>query len=658
MLLGIDTGGTFTDFVLFHEGRMRIHKVLSTPHAPEEAILQGIRELGVPLEGLRIVHGSTVATNAVLEGKGVRTALVTNRGFGDLMTIGRQNRPRLYDLQPPPRPVAVPPEAVVEAATRTHADGHTDPPLDTGELEAIRRRIEAIDPEAVAICLLFSFLDEGEERRIAEALGGARFVCRSSEVLPEYREYERAVATWLNASVGPLVSGYLGRLEGAVAPAALQVMTSDGGTLPARRAGRHGVRLLLSGPAGGLRGALFLAESAGEQRLMTFDMGGTSTDVALLEGSISLTTEGHVAHWPVAVPQVEMHTIGAGGGSIAWIDAGGALQVGPRSAGADPGPACYGRGGAEPTVTDANLVLGRLPADAALGGSLRLDRDAALAAVGRLGARLGLPPEQTAAGIVRVADEHMAQALRVISVQRGHDPRAYVLVSFGGAGGLHVCSLAERLRMSRAMVPLHAGVLSALGMLVAPPQRQASRTVVRRLDGLDEGEAEALVATLRGEAQRALSGDGIPPSAQHFEVHGELRYLGQSSTLTLPWQGVAASAEAFHAAHRRRFGHRLDHPVELVTLRVTARGESTPLSLQGERGEAGSPRPGSAKVWGLDRVPVYSRSELPEGMEIAGPAIVTDPVATTWVEARWRCRRDAAGNLLLWREEERPLAGC
>ena len=654
ILLGVDTGGTFTDFVLWREGRLATHKVLSTPSDPAEAILRGIADLGLDdpaaLRRLVVVHGSTVATNAVLEGKGVRTCFITNHGLGDLLTIGRQARERLYDLQPPPVPPPVPPEDCLETGGRLGAGGGVVEPLDDEALAALAAAVAERGPEAVAVCLLFSFLDDRFERAVEAAMPEGVFVSRSSEVLPEVREYERAVTTWLNAYVGPLMERYLQRLRRDLAGARLSVMQSSGGTIAAEQAGRGAVHLLLSGPAGGLAGARFAGAASGLTRLLTFDMGGTSTDVALVEGEPVLTTEGRVGRYPVAVPMVDMHTIGAGGGSIARVDAGGLLQVGPESAGADPGPACYGRGGRAATVTDAHVVLGRLPAAAFLGGRMRLDVDAARTAVGEVAAALGCGVEEAAAGIVRVADEHMARALRVMSVQRGIDPRELTLVSFGGAGGLHVCALAEALGMTRALVPVHAGVLSALGMLAAPRERRLSRSLVRPLDGLDPAEVEAAAAALAARGRAALAEEGIDPAAVSEAVSADLRYLGQAHTLTVPWSGPAGSAEAFHALHERRYGHRLEAPVELVTVRVTCRAPGTPLTLApAARGEGPEPA-AHARVAGFTGpVPVHDRAALPPGEVVEGPAVFTEPVATTWLAPGWRAEQDAAGNLVLRR---------
>lgn len=647
--LGVDTGGTFTDFVLFDGARLRVHKVLSTPDAPERAILQGIRELGLALDGLRVVHGSTVATNAALEGKGVRTAYIANRGLADVLTIGRQARRELYNLQPAPVAPPVPRELCWEVGARVGADGTRVAALTAADRAALLALIERHRPEAVAINLLFSFLDDSDERAIEAWLPADLFVARSSDVLPEYKEYERGIATWLNAWVGPRVAGYLERLNAALAPAPVAVMQSSGGTVSAALAGRRAVHLLLSGPAGGLMGARAIGRQGGHARLLTFDMGGTSTDVALVDGAIRLTAEGRIGPWPVAVPMVDMHTIGAGGGSIARLDSGGVLAVGPESAGAAPGPACYGQGGQVATVTDANLVLGRLLPDAFLGGAMRLDAVAARQAVARLAAQTGVAVEAAAAGVIAIANEHMAQALRVISVQRGVDPRNYVLVSFGGAGGLHVCALAEALGMARALVPVHAGVLSAFGMLVAPPSRQLSRTLTGVLEAVGaaaiEGELQALTAQGRAE----LEAEGVDAAAIAAAFSLDLRYQGQSYTLSLPWQGLADTRTAFEALHARRYGHRLDAPVELVTVRCGLQGPALDVRLP-PLAAGPDAEPTHTTVAGHTRpVPVYARAALRPGQRFAGPALVTETVATTWLPADWSCSVDEVGNLLLER---------
>ena len=649
--LGVDTGGTFTDFVCVSDsGELRVHKVLSTPDAPERAILQGIGELGLDLGDLQLVHGSTVATNAVLEGKGVRTVYVTNSGFADLLTIGRQQRERLYDLQPQRPSPPVPAELCVEVPCRIDSDGRQVGVLTDAALHALGDTLSRLEPEAVAVNLLFSYLDPGVEARIAEVVPEGAFLSLSSRVLPEIREYERGMATWLNAWIGPRVAGYLRRLGRELGSVPMSVMQSSGDTVAATQAAEHAVRMLLSGPAGGLVAAREIGRLCGEDRLLTFDMGGTSTDVALVESAPRLTTEGRIGRYPVAVPMVDMHTIGAGGGSIAWLDTGGMLQVGPQSAGADPGPACYGRGGTSAVVTDANLVLGRLQPDAFLGGSMALDRAAAERALAALAEPMGCDMLQAAQDIVAVANEHMAQALRAISVRRGVDPRDHRLVSFGGAGGLHVCALADQLEITRAIVPVHGGVLSALGMLAARPGRQLSRSLLMPLQGAVDDEIDGRLVALREQGVDELVAEGFAAADIHASPGVDLRYVGQSYTLNLPWHGGVATSAAFHAAHEARYGHRLDLPVELVNLRqsvqVPGRGVSLP---DWPAGEPAAPH-AHCDVAGIDgEVPRFRRLNLAQGQRVIGPALIEETVATTWLASGWSLDVDRVGNLLLER---------
>jgi N-methylhydantoinase A len=652
-LLGVDTGGTFTDFALYDGAAIRTHKVLSTPHAPEQAILRGISELGIDLRRdaarLRIVHGSTVATNAVLEGKGVRTAYIANRGLGDVLTIGRQARDALYDLQPPRKPPPVPRELIMEVNARVAADGTELEAPAPAELDALRRTLERLAPRAVAINLLFSYLNDATERAIESVVPAGMFVSRSSDICPEYREYERGVVTWLNAWIGPLMERYLSRLAAAVAPARVSVMQSSCGTVDAARAGRIAVRLLLSGPAGGVVAARAAGARAGHARLLSFDMGGTSTDVALIDGDVQLTTEGRVAGYPVAVAMVDVHTIGAGGGSIALVDAGGVLHVGPQSAGADPGPACYGRGGTQPTVSDANLVLGRLRADAFLGGAMRLNMDAARAALHPVASVLNLTIEQAALGIVRIANEHMTRALRVMSVERGLDPRDFTLVCFGGAGGLHVCDLADALGMRRALIPANAGVLSALGMVLAPPSRTLSRTVARLLRSLAEHEIDALFAALIDAGRAELLAEGVDDAALTIVREVDLQYRGQSHPLTLAWRDAAQAEAQFHALHERRYGHRLAHDVELVGVRAHVRGKAESLHLRAPSPSIVAERR-QVRLHGVDEVvPLIARSALAPDEVLPGPALIIEPVTTTFVTKQWEAGQDVGGNILLRR---------
>lgn len=537
-LLGIDTGGTFTDFIVYENGQLTTHKVLSTPKAPERAILQGIEELGLDTSNLAIVHGSTVATNALLEGKGVSTAYITNFGLADVLSIGRQTRKELYNLQPEKKAPPVASEYCLETGGRISASAEVIEPLTHLQLEQLVLQIKKLAPKAVAINLLFSYLDDEAEKRIAEVMPESTFVSLSSEVLAEYKEYERGIATWLNSYVGPLVQNYLQRLQDALPEASIAVMQSAGGTIAAKLAGQQAVHMLLSGPAGGLAAAKFMGDITSRQGLLTFDMGGTSTDVAMIDGDLQLTNEGEIAGYPVAIPMVDMHTIGAGGGSIASIDAGGLLQVGPESAGADPGPACYGKDGKLATVTDANLILGRLRADVFLGGDMQLDIAAAKNAIEPLAKKLKLSTEETAEGIIRIANEHMAHALRIMSVQRGIDPGELSLVSFGGAGGLHVCALADALAMRQAIVPRYAGVLSALGMLVAPRARQLSQTFTHVLNALSHKDIEQRFSLLLQQGIEALKEEGVAEKDIIAEYSLDCRYVGQSYFLNVKWNDI------------------------------------------------------------------------------------------------------------------------
>ncbi len=665
MLLGIDAGGTFTDFVLVQfepSVSLTVHKTLSTPDAPERAILDGIRAMGLESDlragALQLVHGSTVATNAVLEGKLARTAFISNHGFGDMLQLARQVRPELYALETPAIAPPVPPELCLETGGRLAADGSVVLPLSQAELDALSQRILALAPDAVAINLLFSFLDDSFEREVEaaiNALPGKRFVSRSSKVLPEYKEYERGIATWLNAALGPVISGYLGALQRELGNASLQVMQSSGETMSADRAAQSAVNLLLSGPAGGLTAIGYLAQQLGESKFISFDMGGTSTDVALLDGKMRTSNESSIANYPIAVPMVDMETIGAGGGSIAYVDTGGMLQVGPRSAGADPGPACYDRGGVEPTVSDANLLLGRLRVDSALAGDLKLNIDSARASIEPLAREIGLTIEETALGIIAIANEHMAKAIRLISVNKGYNPQDFILASFGGAGGLHVCALAEAMGMKKALVPIHGGVLSALGMVVADQGRQFSKTLNLNTQLIDEAALEAQFAQLEQKGIEQLTSEGLQASLLVARRSADLRYRGQSYTLNIDWDTLSHALDAFAQLHRQRYGYTHEAEIELLTIRVNVSTEKVafPLPRLIEKPDCNKLR--YCKVYGeVEQAKLLARAELQPGELIEGPAIITEYSATTFVATGWSAVADEFGNLRLRRSGERP----
>lgn len=660
-ILGIDAGGTFTDFVCLEfspEPRLSIHKTLSTPAAPEQAILNGIQQMGLldklKRGGLHIIHGSTVATNAALEGNTARTAFITNYGFGDMLMLARQTRPKLYALEFPPQEAPVPADLCLETGGRLAADGSLLESLSREELEQLISSLRKLEPEAVAINLLFSFLDSRYEEDIANAISDAGLpvlVSRSSEVLPVYREYERGIATWLNASLGPVIQGYLSRLQAGLGNCSLQIMQSSGETIAAGKAAKSAVHLLLSGPAGGLTAMQYLGEQISTPKIISFDMGGTSTDVALLNGDIATTTEGRIGPYPIGVPMVDMHTIGAGGGSIAYVDSGGMLQVGPRSAGAQPGPACYGQGGVEATVTDANLVLGRLVADVSLAGNLQLDRNLAIDAVSKIADQIGLSVEETALGIVSVANEHMARAIREISVNRGHDPADFVLASFGGAGGLHVCALAEAMQMGQAIVPNRGGVLSALGMLVAPRGRQFARTVNSGTEATASAGLENEFAELAEMGKSELLGEGLSAGSLRYQNSADLRYKGQSYTLNVPWENMQQAINAFQEKHRQRYGYDMAVAIEIVNLRVTVTAEDVRFQLPAQQEAGACNKPRYTEVYGQAQpAQLLARDELTQDSNIDGPAVIHEYAATTYVAQGWHGRVDSLGNLILNRK--------
>jgi N-methylhydantoinase A len=637
MLLGVDVGGTFTDAVLaLEDGTLVTAKAPSTPEDQSRGVMAAI---DAALERAQrgaddveaFAHGMTVATNALLEGKGARTALVATEGFTDVVALGRQARADLYRLcAAHPAPLA-PPERRIAARERCTPDGVLRPLENLDEVVAAVRECGA---EAVAVCLLHAYAHPEHERALGEALGEDVHVSLSHEVVGTFREFERAATTEVDASLSPLLARYLRALARAADEAHLpepSIMQSSGGLASLELAARHAALTVLSGPAGGAAAAALIAAQSGLADLLCFDMGGTSCDVCVVDGGRVRETAGReVGGRPLALPMVDIHTVGAGGGSIGWRDAGGALRVGPRSAGADPGPACYGRGGTEPTVTDANLVLGLLDPDAELAGGVKLDIDAAQRAVGALAAALDLEPDECAQGIVRVANTEMIRALRVMTVERGVDPRGYALLAFGGAGGLHATAIADELEIDRVVAPRAAGVLSALGLAVAERRADARRTVLGREAPVDELAAEA----------RALLGD----EQAETRVAYDLRYRGQSFELTVSGDDPR---EAFEAAHEERYGYREpDGEVELVTVRVSAvrPGPEITLAAGGEASEATGTRATSLG----DETAIFA-GELAPGTELQGPAIWQGPESTLAVPEGWGGTVDEAGTVVLER---------
>jgi N-methylhydantoinase A len=635
--LGIDVGGTFTDAVLVSADRLVTAKVLSTARQ-EEGVVAASREVleraGVePGDVTHFVHGSTVATNALLERRLARTALVTTKGFRDLLFLGRQARPNLYRLHEAPTPPVVERRLCVEVDERMGPEGVIRE-LDEASVERAAKRLARARVEAVAVCLLFAFRDPAHEARVAKLLRDAlpdAFVVASHEVAAEVREFERATTATVDAALGPPTGRYLGRLRRATEEAGLpepHVMLSSGGVATLEQAAEHPAGMLLSGPAGGAVAARIVTEPPA----LGFDMGGTSCDTFFLaEGGTEseLTVQRQVAGLPVRLPMVDIHTVSAGGGSIAWVDSGGALRVGPHSAGADPGPACYGRGGERPTVTDANLVLGRLPAESPIAADLKLDVDAARAALESLD--IG-SAEEAAEGVVAVAVNAMVQALRVVSVERGHDPAGASLLAFGGAGPLHACELATQLGATRVLCLPASGVLSAVGLAAAERRRDVSRSLLQPLaeaSGLDE-----LVAELAGDAEQIRGA-------------ADLRYEGQSFELLIPFEDAAELEEAFHAEHERRYGHAdRDRAVELVTLRAAAVAPGAEVTLKATGDVERSRR---TVRWDGEEVEaeVLTGDGLPPGTKVEGPAIVEFPETTCLIPPGWRGEADEHGILTL-----------
>ncbi len=684
--IGVDTGGTFTDIVLHINDTLFTHKVLSTPQNPAHAVIQGVAEIlcmhDIDAQQVEVVHGSTVATNALLERRGARIALVTTKGFEDILEIGRQARPNLYDFSAERPAPLVPAERRFGILERTLHTGDIQTEVKLDELDALATQLAALELDAIAICFLFAYVNPQNEQVVREHLSSRLEVpvsC-SHEVLPEYREYARFSTTVANAYIRPTLERHLSTLiEAKQFPKALRLMLSNGGSVSGKifqsspqtenlpyKGESAGIRTVLSGPASGVLGAFQIAKTAGYNQIITFDMGGTSTDVSLCSNGIALTTESTISGLPIKVPLIDIHTVGAGGGSIANVDIGGALRVGPESAGADPGPICYGNKGEHITVTDANLFLGRIAATQFLGGTMSLDIHRARTYIEKFASDLGISPLQTADGILKVANATMERAVKVISVERGFDTRDFTLVSFGGAGGLHAAFIAENLGIGTVLIPPNGGLLSAYGMLFAEVVKDYSRTVLWHLE---KSNAENLVEALNNEFNKLLNRAETEMKTEGFTLDQlkitrslDIRYAGQSYELNIPYtDAINASAEAiqtfterFHAAHAQRFGYaRTDAPSEVVNLRLTALGETNKPLIQPiqpadtDTSEACITQ--TQVVFENETVPtdLYRRELLRPGNCITGPAIVTEFSATTIIPPNFSAIVDPYQNLIL-----------
>jgi N-methylhydantoinase A len=676
--IGVDVGGTFTDLALWDDerGALAVFKLPSVSHDPARGILDGLQTLvareGVLPEALTfIAHGTTVATNALLEGKGARTGLLTTRGFRDLLEIARQKRPHLYDLQADKPPPLVPRFLRREVRERLAWDGTVVEKLSLDDVKEALDALQAEDVEALAVCFLYSFVDPTHERLVAAEIRARfpeAFVSLSSEVSPEFREYERLSTTVINAYLGPLVSRYLQRFGDDVGKLGIRhapyVNQSNGGIISVTAAAEQPVRTLLSGPSAGVMGAAWVSAAAGIASIITFDMGGTSTDVARVEdGRPVIGVQRTIAGYPVRIPSLEIETVGAGGGSIAWVDSGGALRVGPHSAGAHPGPACYGRGGTAPTVTDANVVLGRLSSTQLLDGQMTLRRELAEEAIAGLAAQLGASPVEAARGVLSVVQTNMLGAIRVVSVRKGYDPRAYTLVAFGGAGPLHAAALARDLGIQRVLVPPAPGILCALGLLVAPLRLDLVRTRVALLEAVAGGEIAQAFEDLDQQACTWLDHEAVPLFRRRHARAFDMRYVGQNFELTVaePAGTSPVDAPALHRAflreHERVYGYAApDEPVQIVALRLTAFADRElppmPVLPAAATADPREARTGERAVYFEEArdfvaTPIYRRERLRAGHRLVGPAIVEQMDSTTVIPGGQEARVDERANLVI-----------
>lgn len=675
--IGFDTGGTFTDFTFIDDhGSINVTKVPSTPKDPSQAIINGINKIGkeyqVSPESITyLVHGTTVATNTLLQHNGARTGLITTGGFRDVLEIGRQNRPKLYDLfQEKPAPI-IPRKWRREVSERIDAKGRVVRPLAEEECLEIARFFKREGVVSIAVCLLHSYLNSGHEQAIKEIIKREypeAFVSLSSEVCPQFREYERTSTTAINAYVMPVVSNYLSHLESkleeSIVRQKLHVMQSNGGIMGSDIARNKAAHTSLSGPAAGVIASVYVCGMAGYRNLISMDMGGTSCDVSLIDGGTpKLTTDGKIEDYPLNIPMIEINTIGAGGGSIARIDEGGAMQVGPMSAGADPGPACYGNDGLDPTVTDANLVLGRLNPDYFLGGEVRLNRDLAEKAIrDRLCGPLKMDLASAAGGIVKIADSLMVKAIRLISISRGYNPKDFALVAFGGAGPLHAAAVARELNIPTVIVPKNAGVFSALGLLVADIQHDYVLTRVREAGKTSSDELGAEFGSLEDHGIQTLRNEGISPADIKFKRFMDMRYLGQAFEISVPLGDGEINAKTleslvsdFNEYHKNLYGFNAPgEPVEFVTMRVTVSGESKKPALpeipQCSENTVKEALKGHRKVYledGFVEAGVYDRHMLLSGARIEGPAVIEEKQSTTVIFPGQKVEIDRYGNLII-----------
>ena len=653
IIIGVDTGGTFTDIVFKDGDQWGVYKLLSTPSNPAHAIIRGLREVRSGKKK-KIIHGSTVATNAILERKGARTALITNRGFEDIIEIGRQNRSRLYDLAYSKEPAMIPSDLRFGIAGRILNTGEEHIPLDLEALDDIIRKIENKHAESIAVCLLYSYVNPSHEQKIREKLHLPGVpVSLSHEILSEFREYERTSTTVINAYVSPKMQSYIGILTDSIDKGDhLGIMQSNGGSISADTAMKESVRTILSGPAGGAVGAFEIARTAGCSKIISFDMGGTSTDVSLMDGALSMTTESKIAGFPIRVPMIDIHTVGAGGGSIAFIDEGRALKVGPESAGADPGPICYGKGD-RITVTDANLYLGRIIPEYFLGGNMKLTKDRLEAPFRLLAKKAGLSAVELAEGIITVANAAMEKAIRVISVERGFDPGEFSILSFGGAGGSHAAFLAKLLNIPRIIIPQNAGLLSAMGMILSDVIKDYSLTVMKNQHNTAIEGLKGFFKDLEQKGMKDLESEGFSKRKILLERYLDMRYEGQSYELIVPFTHTCI--QDFHDLHKKNYGYNNENKiVEIVNIRLRARG--LPEKPGFKKIKTKTVKPSGEALLGarpmiFNNKPVetriYDRDKLTGGNRLKGPSVVVEYSSTIVIPPFAGATVDGYGNLVI-----------
>jgi len=659
--IGVDSGGTFTDFVIHSEGQLLVRKIPSTPSDPSLAIWEGLSDL-IQDHRVFIIHGTTVGTNALLEKKGGKIAFLTTKGFEDILFIGRQTRKNLYSLSGEKRVSLLSPDLCFGIAERTLASGEIEKPLDLKDLQALIKLLKKKKVEAVAVCLLHSYINPQPERLLAQELAKEGFrISISSNLLPEYREYERASTTAINAYLLPVIDQYLSRLQQKLSSAELKIMQSNEGYITAQRARLEPVKTILSGPTGGVVGAWHLARLAGFRNVISFDMGGTSTDVSLINGGIRRSTENRVGDFPIRLPMVDVHSVGAGGGSVVYVDKGGLLRVGPESVGANPGPACYGLGDV-PAVTDANVCLGRLDPDFFLGGKMKIYPERSQKALEKVAKKIGRSIIETAQGVVEIANASMEKAIRVISVERGYDPRNFALISFGGAGGLHAVEMAEHLRIPKVIIPRFAGVLSALGLLLADSIKDYSRSFLRLAQETSPEDLESMFSEIIKVALAEMEEDGFSADRVLLERQLDLRYLGQSHEITVPYRSGSfhqySYLNEFHRQHKRLFSYYHQHrPVEIVNLRLRAIARAKKIKLQPQAPCPEIPKRAFIKKQLLFyrnqnfQAEVYNRSELLAGNKILGPALIVDNESTAFLPPGYQARIDQYLNLIVEKME-------